>query len=298
MTNSNPTQKHGPITGTFPAPTSREEWSRFLLDENEVEAFHRDGYAAGIDVLSESQADALCGELDRLMNLPPPQRSEFHEYHTNESADPETRLFHALGAWRNSALFHDLIWHPAIAVPAAQLLKGGVRFWHDQLFCKPAERGGVVSWHQDYSYWTRTKPMAHLTCWIALDDADEGNGCLRYIPGSHKWPLLPVTGLSGDMDAINGVLTEAQQKEFNPVSAPLKRGQATMHHSLTIHGSHLNQSSRPRRATVVNLCREGTCSDSNEPLLEGVPVIKRGKRLDGEFFPLLFDPQVVGLPIL
>ena len=54
---------------------------------------------------------------------------------------------------------------------ASQLLGGAVRFWHDQLFCKPAKHGGVVAWHQDYSYWTRTKPMAHLTCWIGLDDS-------------------------------------------------------------------------------------------------------------------------------
>ena len=70
-----------------------------------------------------------------------------------------------------------------------------VRFWHDQLFCKPSRHGGVVAWHQDYSYWTRTTPMAHLTCWIGLDDTDEHNGCLQYIPGSHKWDLLPVTGI-------------------------------------------------------------------------------------------------------
>ena len=75
-----------------------------------------------------------------------------------------------------------------------------MRFWHDQLFCKPAQHGGVVAWHQDYSYWTRTKPMAHLTCWIGLDDATKDNGCLQYLPGSHRWSLLPITGLAGDME--------------------------------------------------------------------------------------------------
>ena len=55
---------------------------------------------------------------------------------------------------------------------ASQLLGDrGVRFWHDQLFCKPARHGGIVAWHQDYSYWTRTQPLAHLTCWIGLDEA-------------------------------------------------------------------------------------------------------------------------------
>ena len=95
----------------------------------------------------------------------------FYEYHSNESLDPAKVLFHALGAWRIKPGFHDILWHPAFVVAASQLLGGAVRFWHDQLFCKPAHHGGVVAWHQDYSYWTRTQPLAHLTCWIGLDDA-------------------------------------------------------------------------------------------------------------------------------
>ena len=73
-----------------------------------------------------------------------------------------------------------------------------------------------MAWHQDYSYWTRTKPIAHLTCWIALDDASEENGCLHYIPGSHRWPLLPITGLAGDMNAIQTVLDESSKPNFAP----------------------------------------------------------------------------------
>jgi len=55
---------------------------------------------------------------------------------------------------------------------------------------------------QDYSYWTRTQPMAHLSCWIGLDDATRENGCVHYVPGSHRWNLLPITGLANDMDAL------------------------------------------------------------------------------------------------
>ncbi len=86
--------------------------------------------------------------------------------------DAKTVLFHALGAWRIARAFHDILWNPDFTVPAGQLLGGSVRFWHGQLFCKPPLHGGVVAWRQDYSYWTRTTPMAHLTCFIALDDTD------------------------------------------------------------------------------------------------------------------------------
>jgi ectoine hydroxylase-related dioxygenase (phytanoyl-CoA dioxygenase family) len=170
-------------------------------------------------------------------------------------------------------------------------LEGPVRFWHDQLFCKPAKHGGVVAWHQDYSYWTRTKPLAHLTAWIALDDADRNNGCLHYVPKTHQWPLLPITGLAGDMQAIQTVLDEEQKAQFKPIAVELNKGEATFHHGLTIHGSFENHSDRPRRATVINAFRDGVKSDSDRPLLQGVPVIPSGEKMGGQFFPHLYDPD-------
>jgi ectoine hydroxylase-related dioxygenase (phytanoyl-CoA dioxygenase family) len=169
-----------------------------------------------------------------------------------------------------------------------------VRFWHDQLFCKPPRHGGVVAWHQDYSYWTRTKPIAHLTCWIALDDVSCENGCLHYIPGSHRWPLLPITGLAGDMNAIQSVLSDEQKTQFRPTPVEFPKGYATFHHPLTIHGSFANRSDHPRRGLVINVFRDGTVSDSDEPLLKGVPPVPKGQPMGGQFFPLLFDPHTAG----
>ena len=166
-----------------------------------------------------------------------------------------------------------------------------LRFWHDQLFCKPAKHGGVVAWHQDYSYWTRTQPMAHLTCWIGLDDATRDNGCLQYIPGSHRWDLLPITGLAGDMESIRSVLTEDQFAHFKPVAIELKKGECAFHHPLMIHGSYENRTDGPRRAAVINAFRDGVCSASSTTLLEGVPVIEAGSKMEGQFFPLLYAPQ-------
>ena len=217
--------------------------------------------------------------------------SLFYEFHTNESGRVDNVLFHALGAWRIEPGFHDLLWHPALLVPAAQLLGGAVRFWHDQLFCKPARHGGVVAWHQDYSYWTRTVPMEHLTCFVALDDCDELNGCVQYVPGSHRWPLLPITGLANDMEAIHTVLSPEQGQQFRPVPARLRRGEASFHHPLTVHGSQANHSDRPRRATVVNVFRDGVRSATDGPLLEGVPVVAAGQLMGGRSFRCCMSPQ-------
>jgi ectoine hydroxylase-related dioxygenase (phytanoyl-CoA dioxygenase family) len=284
---------HTPTGALGSLPAHKYDWQQYRLDENQVDAFHRDGFLTGVQVLDDDQVEALCAELAALMQPSYPSHELFHEYHSNESSNPDTTLFHALGAWRTGPAFHDLLWSPAFLVAASQLLEGAVRFWHDQLLCKPAHHGGVVAWHQDYSYWTRTQPMAHLTCWMALDDSTRDNGCLYYVPESHKWNLLPITGLAGDMNEIMSVLNEEQKQAFRPVPIELKRGQCSFHHPLTVHGSYENRSDRPRRATLVNVFRDGVCSASDEPLLAGVSVIPKGQKIEGRFFPLLFDSRVM-----
>ena len=278
---------HGPIGSLFPRPATRAEWDRFRLSDEQVDFYKENGYLAGVRILDNAQVDALRVELAALMDPSNPKNPLFYEFHTSEARDPKKVLFHALGAWRISPGFHDILWNPAFTVPASQLLGGPVRFWHDQLFCKPARHGGVVAWHQDYSYWTRTQPMAHLTCWIGLDDSTRANGCVHYIPGSHRWDLLPVTGLADDMDAIQTVLSPQQKKAFERVPVELAKGECSFHHPLMVHGSYENLTDIPRRATVINVFRDGVKSASDEPLLKGVPPVPKGEKMGGRFFPML-----------
>jgi hypothetical protein len=193
--------------------------------------------------------ETLRKELTDLADPKHPGHELFYEYHSNESTDPDYILFHALGAWRIQPGFHDLLWNRAFTIPALQLLGGPVRFRHDQLFCKPAHHDG-------------------------LDDSTRENRCLQYIPGSHRWPDLPITGLAGDMEAIHAVLNTEQRQQFDAaVAVELRNGEASFHHPRQVHGSFANHSERARRATVVNVMRDDVRSASNESLLRGVPVI-------------------------
>src|SRR5215212_5250456 len=258
---------HAPLTRLFPAPATPAGWGRYRLTDGQVAFYEEHGYLAGVRVFDDEQVGRLRAELAELMKPEHTARGLCYEFHSNESADPDRVLFHALGARRIAPGFHDALWNPRFTVPASQLLGGAVRFWHDQLFCKPARHGGVVAWHQDYSYWTRTTPLAHLTCWAGLDDSTRENGCVRYVPGSHRWPDLPVTGLAGDMDAIRSVLTDEQRAMFKPVCVELKAGESSFHHPRMIHGSYANSTDSPRRATVVNVFCDGVRSNSDDPPL-------------------------------
>lgn len=286
---------HHLISDLFRWPSNAGEWDQYRLTDDEVDFFNVNGFLSGIKMLDDHQLEILRDELTVIADPAHPGNELFYEFHSNESADPSTILFHALGAWRISPGLHDVLWNPPFLVAASQLLGDRpVRFWHDQLFWKPAKQGGVVAWHQDYSYWTRTKPIAHLTCWCGLDDATKENGCLQYIPGSHKWGLMPKPVIAGELEGIKDFLNDDQKKQFErPRFAELKAGEAVFHHPLTLHGSGANTSPRPRRAFVINAIADGVISDSDEPLLDGVPVVPKGNRIQGQFFPLLFNPAEI-----
>lgn len=284
-----------PVSDLFKWPETEKEWDKYRLTEDQVDFFDTNGYLANIRILNDSQVEILNEQLLDVMDENHPHHDLLYEFHINESTHPGKALFHALGHWRMTTAFHDVLWNPAFVMAAYQLLGNrAVRFWHDQLFCKPAYHGGVVAWHQDYSYWTRSKPMQHLTTWIGLDDATVENGCLRYIPGSHKWGFLDKPVLTGEMDGLNAFLDEKQQDELkHSLPVEMKKGHASFHHPLLVHGSFENMSDKQRRAFVINVFADGTYSDSDSPLLDGVPSIPRGKKIEGRFFPLLFDSDML-----
>ena len=282
-------KSHQLVSELFDYPQTPEAWEPYRLTDEQVTFFREQGYLANVKVLEPEQVDQLNEELAEITDPDHPANELFYEFHSNESADPNSVLFHSLGHWRTTPGFHDVLWNPAFVMAASQLLGNApVRFWHDQLFCKPAHHGGVVAWHQDYSYWTRTQPMQHLTCWTGLDDASTENGCLHYVPGSHRWGLLDKPELAGDMEGLMDYLTPEQRAEFKPVPIEMKKGHATFHHPLLVHGSYENKSDRSRRAFVLNVFADGTRSESDEPLLGGVPAVPKGQPIEGQFFPLLY----------
>ena len=262
-----------PVSDLFKQPQSPEEWEQYLLSDEQIAFYEENGYLSGIKILTEDQVDALNDELGKLNPISEERKKLFYHYESNESEDPEKVLFHAIGGWRTMPGFHDLLWEPAFRMAAYQLMGEAFKLFHDQLFCKPSKHGGVVAWHQDFSYWTFTKPMNHLTCWIGLDDASHENGCLYYIPGSHRWGLLPITGLAGDMEAVRTILDKEQLNSFdNKMANELPRGYASFHHPLTMHGSYTNISEKSRKAIVINTM--GTNTASNIANYERIDALK------------------------
>ena len=279
---------HRYLTDLFPSAESPSDLERFSLNADQLEQFNRDGFLTGIDVLDAAQVQALRDSLEAIAQRPDLQ-SSLYEVEAEWTERPDEVVFHFLGAWLVDSIFHDLVFNPAATVPCAQALGlKQLRFWHDQVFYKPPRHPGVVPWHQDYSYWTRTSPACHVSMNILLDDSSEENGCIQFVPGSHRWRLMPMASFGGEMDAVLKHLTAKQRAEFSPVSVPLRAGQATIHHSHLIHGSGQNASDSPRRAVVLNyMGPETMCADESAPLLKGAPIFRTGDRIEGDLFPVV-----------
>ncbi|MFH1070189.1 MAG: phytanoyl-CoA dioxygenase family protein [Candidatus Glassbacteria bacterium] len=277
----------------FPRAGSAGELKKYELSRERLDFFREHGYLTPLRVLDKQQLDLMREGLERMTGESYPRAGELIGLDTRAGLSKGEQMIYFQGAWMVEEAFHDIIYNPVITVPAGQLLgSSGVRFWHDQLFYKPARHGGVVAWHQDYSYWTRTEPVGHLTCFIALDDTTLENGCLHVIPGSHKWNLLPMTQLVGSADAmerIKSVLTPEQLAAFKPDPITLEAGQASFHHPLALHGSYSNHSDRHRRALVLNFLRPDVRSASAEPLMPGADPVPKGEVVAGEYFPLVLE---------
>lgn len=110
------------------------------------------------------------------------------------------------------------------------------------LFNKPAHIGEALTLHQDLPYYPYLGDDDLVTCWMALDEIDTENGCLEYLPGSHR-SRIPHrdTGLQQSMD-----IDPEKIDVSSAVLVPLKPGEGVLHHGLAVHRSAANTSERAR----------------------------------------------------
>jgi len=120
----------------------------------------------------------------------------------------------------------------------------------DQIFMKPPQFGSAKPYHQDNAYFRLTPADHVITAWIALDDVDESNGCLRYIDGSHLGEILPHDAIPGEPhnQAPPDELIDLGKESL----ALVKQGGIVFHHSKALHTSHRNESDRWRRAYATH----------------------------------------------
>ena len=157
----------------------------------------------------------------------------------------------------SSLLVHDLCFlnyarNPALLDLVAQLIGPDLALWNSSLFAKPARVGTRTPWHQDGEYWP-IRPLATCTVWIALDASTRENGCLRFLPGSHRSRTL---ASHHHNDAAGNALplepgTPSTSTSRKRSTSSWNRARSRCTTPYLMHGSEPNRSGRPRRGMTL-----------------------------------------------
>jgi hypothetical protein len=216
-------------------------------------AYEQDGYFFPYDVASEADAAALLADLEAA---------------EAEVRDDRARLS-MLRSYPAQLLpsFAGLIRHPRLIEAVSQIIGPDLLVWSCGFFIKEPDSGSYVSWHQDLNYWGLDGDR-EVTAWFALTPATVENGCMRFVPGSHRQQDVPHV----DSFAPDNLLTRGQEiavevDEASAVNVLLRAGQASFHHGHMFHASAPNRTNSRRLGVAIRYVAPSMKQISGERLL-------------------------------
>jgi hypothetical protein len=157
---------------------------------------------------------------------------------------------------------YDLITHPRIVAYVKDILGENVIGWGAHYFCKMPHDAKIVSWHQDASFWPLT-PSKTVTVWLAIDDADRENSCMRFIAGSHHLGHLTYRMSENADNSVLNQTVENPEQFGEVIYDELKAGEISLHSDLLLHGSEANRSARRRCGLTLRYCAADVRSDES-----------------------------------
>lgn len=195
-----------------------------------VEQYHRDGYLFPIRLFEESELVPLREHVDRMIaGLADGKRPE--DLNMLHPQDP------FLLQWLCQPRILDLV---------EPIVGPNIVLFASHFISKPAGHGKAVPWHQDSVYWPLS-PMKVVTVWLAVDPACKANGCMRVIPGSHRWGDIGHEGVDRPEEYVLSQKTrDGAFREEDAVDVELAPGEVSLHDALLIHGSNANTSAMRR----------------------------------------------------
>ncbi len=157
------------------------------------------------------------------------------------------------------AAFQEVALNPKLLEAVRALIGPRVKVFRDQMLLKPPG-GQAKPVHQDQSYFRVTPEDAMVTVWIALDDATTENGCMVYVPGSHRHGIFEI-----EVDPERPVHHVPRVERFeleDEVLCPVPKGSAIFHHGCTLHRSEVNHTTSWRRALIFHFATTEASSDT------------------------------------
>jgi hypothetical protein len=207
------------------------------LEPNAVERFNRLGYLSPLPAFDQAEATALGAYIGDLVD--------------QVVSAPDRRNSYSISSYHVVCRrLYDLIRTPVLVDYVEDLLGPDVVCWGMHLFAKQPGDDMVVPLHQDAVYWPLT-PADSVSVWIAIDDVDEQNAAMQFVPGSHTGGALPheTKELDGTRVLKRQVVDAGSYRDR--FTNTLRAGQVSIHSDLLLHGSGANHSDRRRAGLTV-----------------------------------------------
>ncbi len=235
-----------------------------ILNNADISHYNSEGYITSLPVFNKAQVeqnqhyfDSLLAQLD----------SKEDGYSIN------CYQARCEGIW-------DLCTNDTILDYVQDLIGPNIICWASHFFCKLPFDNKTVPWHQDAVYWPLS-PACTVTVWLAIDDADEENSAMEFIPGSHKQGVL-------EWRRTNDKTTNVLDREIinasavgQAVSNNLRAGEISLHADMLAHGSKPNQSARRRCGLTIRYCSPDV-GITDEHWAQGIEAIHcRGENTSG-----------------
>ena len=200
------------------------------LSPEQINRYNERGYLMPFQALDENESDDLRTFFDNVL-------AQAEAAGRNSYSVSTAHLRHGR--------IYDLMSHPRILGPVADLLGPNVVAWGAHFFCKLPRDGKRVGWHQDAAYWPIT-PTRTVTAWLAIDQASPENANMRFLPRTHLRGALPYQRSRDESEVLNLLVPEAETYGDDPVDVTLTPGHFSLHSDLLLHGSEANESDKRR----------------------------------------------------
>ena len=220
------------------------------LTDEQIAFYHREGYLALPAITTREEVERLREIYDRLFatRAGREEGNQFDLGGTDEEGVTAT-LPQILGPSQYAPELKDTLLRANALAIAKQLLGPEAAARGEHAILKPARYGAPTPWHQDEAYWDPALEYESFSVWVPLQEATRDNGCMQFVPGSHRWEVLPHHSIGHD-PRVHGLEVDAADTS-NAVACPLAPGGATVHHNRTLHYAGPNRSDTPRRAYIT-----------------------------------------------
>ncbi|HEY8561623.1 MAG TPA: phytanoyl-CoA dioxygenase family protein [Pyrinomonadaceae bacterium] len=207
-------------------------FKRRLLTDSEIARYRDDGFFIYGAVVEDRDVRVLQAEAARLWE------AAHKDFDAGASWNQNAILN---GVHRESPLMREIMYRSALVDVMTQVIGANIKAASNQLVFKSPNDERPYDWHQDNGFGP-LEPATTVSCWMALDDVHEKNGCLWVIPGSHKNGRLEHRAERG-RERIAAV-----ENEESAVPVLLKAGECVFFHGDLLHKSNGNSTDKMRRA--------------------------------------------------